>query len=70
MINRIKPVPGNGGLAAQPSSFIRSQQMSDQVLAEAVAASRKDPRPYVAAETVFAELYALIDDIEAGQSGT
>jgi antitoxin StbD len=44
--------------------------VSDQLQAEAIAASRSDLRPDVAAETVFAELYALIDEIEAEQSST
>lgn len=37
-------------------------------LREAIAASRNDPRPAVAADTVFAEIDALIDDIEAEQN--
>lgn len=36
---------------------------------EAIAASRNDSRPDVAAETVFAEIDALIDDVDAEQSG-
>ncbi|KAA0984018.1 hypothetical protein FQ192_28785 [Pseudomonas sp. ANT_J12] len=70
MTNRIKTVPGNDSLAAQPSSFMSSQQAHDQLQAEAIAASRRDSRPSVAAETVFAELYALIDEIEAEQCST
>jgi hypothetical protein len=70
MINRINTVPGNDSLSAQPSSFTSSQQVSDQLQAEAIAASCSDLRPDVAAETVFAELYALIDEIEAEQSST
>jgi len=37
-------------------------------LREAIAASRNDLRPPVAADTVFAELDALIDGIEADQN--
>lgn len=37
-------------------------------LREAIAASRNDPRPAIAADTVFDELHALIDGVEAEQS--
>ncbi|NMZ80679.1 hypothetical protein [Pseudomonas mandelii] len=74
MKKRIKPVPDS--LAAQCSSYTESQQVADRLQAEAIAASRNDPRPNIVAETVFAELHALIDDIddiddiEAKQNGT
>ncbi|WP_159811951.1 type II toxin-antitoxin system Phd/YefM family antitoxin [Pseudomonas sp. 18058] len=37
-------------------------------LREAIVASRNDPRPAIAADTVFDELEALIDGVEAEQS--
>ncbi|MBS4081680.1 type II toxin-antitoxin system Phd/YefM family antitoxin [Pseudomonas rustica] len=37
-------------------------------LREAIVASRNDPRPAIAADTVFDELDALIDGVEAEQS--
>ena len=49
-------------------SWVRGR--SDQLEAEAIAASRSDSRPDVAAETVFAELFAFVDEIEAEQSST
>ncbi len=52
------------------SASQRPSHTDSQPVPEAIAASRNDPRPAVAAETVFAELYALIDDIEAEQSST
>ena len=70
MINRIKPVTDNDSFAAQPSSFMGSRQVSDQLEAESIAASRSDSRPDVAAEIVFAELFAFVDEIEAEQSST
>ena len=48
----------------------RPSHTDSQPAHEAIAASRNDPRPAVAAETVFAELYSLIDDIEAEQSSS
>jgi antitoxin StbD len=48
------------------------QQLLDRLhaaeLREAIAASRNDPRPAVAADTMFAELDALIDEVEAEQN--
>lgn len=44
--------------------------MAVRLQAKAIEASCNDPRPNIAAETVFAELYVLIDDIEAKQSRT
>ena len=48
------------------------QQLLDRLqaaeLREAIAASRNDPRPAIAADTVFAELDALIDEVAAEQS--
>lgn len=35
---------------------------------EAIAASRNDPRPDIDADTVFAELDAIIDDVETEQN--
>ena len=47
------------------------QQLLDRLhaaeLREAIAASRNDPRPAIAADTVFAELDALIDEVAAEQ---
>ena len=55
----------------QPKDY---QQQLDRlriaVIRECVAASRDDPRPAIAAETVFAELDALIDGIEATPGGS
>lgn len=49
------------------------KQLSDRLeageLSDAILASRNDQRPAMAADLVFAELYALIDDIEAEQIG-
>ncbi|MHC8408926.1 type II toxin-antitoxin system prevent-host-death family antitoxin [Pseudomonas sp. Hz4] len=50
------------------------QELLDRLQAaeirEAIAASRHDPRPAIAADTVFAELDALIDEVadEQGRS--
>lgn len=48
------------------------QQLLDRLqaaeLREAIAASRIDPRPAIAADTVFAELDALIDEVAAEQN--
>ncbi|MBU0522865.1 MAG: hypothetical protein KKC24_06300 [Gammaproteobacteria bacterium] len=57
-------------LVAQRSSYTESQQMAVRLQAKAIEASCNDPRPNIAAETVFAEFYVLIDDIEAKQSRT
>ncbi|ATE80296.1 antitoxin StbD [Pseudomonas sp. PvR086] len=47
------------------------QQLLDRLRAAeicvAIATSRNDPRPAIAADTVFAELDALIDEVEAEQ---
>ena len=47
------------------------QQLLDRLQAaeirEAIAISRNDPHPTIAADTVFAELEALIDEVEAEQ---
>lgn len=47
------------------------QELLDRLQAaeirEAIAASRNDPRPAIAADTVFAELDALIDEVAAEQ---
>lgn len=39
-------------------------------LREAIAASRRDPRPAIPAEQMFAELDAAIDQVVAEQAGT
>jgi hypothetical protein len=70
MKGHIKFVSESDTLVVQRSSYPESRQVLDRLQAEAIAASRNDPRPNIAAETVFAELYALIDDIEAKQNGT
>lgn len=47
------------------------QELLDRLQAaevrEAIAVSRNDPRPAIAADTVFAELDALIDEVAAEQ---
>ncbi|MHC8389538.1 hypothetical protein ACYZTM_16205 [Pseudomonas sp. MDT2-39-1] len=70
MKSRIMHLPDHGGLAAKRASYTDSQKVLDRVQAEAIAACRSDPRPDFAAEIVFAELYALIDGIEAEQNVT
>jgi hypothetical protein len=65
MKKTMKSFPDHDNLAAQ-----RPLYTVPQPAPEAIAASRNDPRPGVAAETVFAELYALIDDIEAERRST
>jgi antitoxin StbD len=49
------------------------QQQLDQLrvagVRECITASCNDPRPDIAAETLFAELDALINDIEAAPGG-
>jgi len=65
MKRHLKSFSEHDSLAAQRPSYSDSQPAP-----EAIAASRNDPRPDVAAETMFAELYALIDDIEAEQRST
>ncbi|MHC8384365.1 hypothetical protein [Pseudomonas sp. LB3P14] len=63
MKNRIKPVSDH-----DTGSQLDRLQASEII--EAIAASRIDPRPNIAAETVFAEIDALIDEINAEQSGS
>ncbi|WP_367373707.1 hypothetical protein [Pseudomonas lini] len=43
-------------------------RLRSAVIRESVAASRNDPRPAIDSETMFAELDALIHEIEAEQS--
>jgi antitoxin StbD len=63
MKKRIKPVSDD-----DTGSQLDRLQASEII--EAIAASRNDPRPDIAAVTVFAEIDALIDDIDAEQSGS
>ncbi|MCO8310654.1 MULTISPECIES: hypothetical protein [Pseudomonas] len=48
------------------------QQQFDRLrvaeIRESIAVSRNDPRPAIPAETVFAELDALINEVEAERS--
>ncbi|WP_239077664.1 MULTISPECIES: hypothetical protein [Pseudomonas] len=39
-----------------------------QQIRESIGVSRNDPRPAIPAETLFAELDALIDEVEAERS--
>ncbi|MHC8347140.1 hypothetical protein [Pseudomonas sp. RT6P73] len=70
MKSRIKHLPDHDGLEAKRASYTDSQQVLGRAQAEPIAACRSDPRPDFAAEIVFAELYALIDGIEAEQNVT
>lgn len=63
MKNRIKPVSDH-----DTGSQLDRLQASEII--EPIAASRNDPRPNIAAVTVFAEIDALIYEINAEQSGS
>lgn len=45
-----------------------SDRRQAEEVGEAIAASRNDSRPAVAADIVFAELYSIIDGIASEQS--
>lgn len=73
--NRIRSLLQFLAIAAHPDQHLphtgsQQSRLRDAELVMAIAASRDDPRPAVAAATVFDELDALINDIEAKQRGS
>ncbi|MGX1183149.1 antitoxin StbD [Pseudomonas sp. F-14 TE3623] len=53
--------------AAHPLPHTAYQQRAVEIR-ESIGVSRNDPRPAIPAETLFAELDALIDEVEAERS--
>jgi len=62
-------VPGHSRSAGQCLQQVFDPVQADEVVM-AIAASRDDPRPAVAAATVFDELEMLFEGIEAKQRGS
>ena len=57
----------NNESAAHPLPHPVDQQRAAEIR-ESIGVSRNDPRPAIPAETLFAELDALIDEVEAERS--